>query len=150
MEDQKKATRVAFLVAFLRLAFWVGLEGGLIGLETFFEGEARRGSFFGVASPGEEGGVLEGASERESDWPGEGAVFFDSGKIISGLFRGLSTRKEDDASEFFRNMVFEDFGGGCADFFRGRRGFKLFAGEDHVDFENASRQADFGFFEFFE
>ena len=56
--------------------------------------------------PSKEGGILEGASEGEGDWPGEGAVFLYGGEIIGGLLDGLTTREEDDAGEGFGNVGF--------------------------------------------
>ena len=104
-----------------------GLKSGLIGFEAFFEGEAGRISFLGIAGPGIKCWILEGASKRESDRPGEGAILFNSREIIGGLFGGLAARKEDDASKFFRDVAFEDLSGGYTNFFGSRRGFELFA-----------------------
>ena len=93
--------------------------------------------FFGVgvvASPGEEGGILEGAGKRESDGPGVRAVLDDGGEVIGGLLGGLATREKDYAGEFGWDVTFKNFRGFGADFIWGGLMVLLFAGEDHVDF----------------
>ena len=65
--------------------------------------------FFGVivvAGPSVKSGVLEGASEAESEGPWVRAIFDDCGEVTSGLFGGLTAGKKDDASEIFGNMAF--------------------------------------------
>ena len=74
----------------------------------------------------------------------------DSGEIVGGLLGGLSAREENDASEFGRDMVFENFGSPGADFFGGRLGLVLFAGENHTTLEDTSAKVDFVFVELIE
>ena len=103
-----------------------------------------------VALPGEEGGVLKGASEAKGNWPREWSVFDDFGEVAGGLFWGLAAGEEDYAGEFRRDMVFEGFGGFSADFCWGGLSFIFFAGENHVNFEEASAEINSGISELFE
>ena len=57
-----------------------------------------------IAGPGVEGGVLEGAGEREGDGPREWTILNDLGEIFGGLLDGLTARKENNAGEIFRDM----------------------------------------------
>ena len=93
--------------------------------------------FFGVlivAGPGVEGRVLESTGKAKSDRPGVRAALDDGGEVGGGLFDGLAARKENHSGEFCWNVIFENFGGGLADFGWGGLMFLLFAGENHVAF----------------
>ena len=105
-----------------------------VGFKAGFEGGAGDVGVGVVASPGVECGVLEGASEGKSDWPGERTVLLHGGEIIGSLLDGLPTREEHHAGELGRDVVFKNFGGGSADCFRGGWLGPLFAGEAHIDF----------------
>lgn len=91
---------------------------------------------------------MESASETKGYWPREGTMTSDSGEVVGGLFGSLATREEYDASELWRDMVFEDFGGFGADFFGGGLSFVLFASKNHAAFEDAGAEVDFVFVEF--
>ena len=56
--------------------------------------------------PGVEGGALKSAGERKREWPREGTIFNDGGKIGGSLFWGLTARKKDDAGQFGRDVGF--------------------------------------------
>ena len=92
--------------------------------------------------PGKESWILECAGERKGDWPRERAILEHSGEISGGLLWSLAAREENDAGEFRRNVVFEHFGGGVTDFFWDRLSVELFAGENHIDFENTGTEID--------
>ena len=81
---------------------------------------------------------MEGAGEAKSDGPWVRVVFGDFGKIVSGLFDGLAAGKEDDASKVGRDVLFKNLSSGLANFGWSGLLVVLFAGEDHVGFENAS------------
>ena len=119
------------------------LEGGAVGLESLEEGGLGSGVVGVVASPSFEGGALQRAGVGEGDWPGVGAEVGDGLEVVGGLLGGLAAREEDNAGEGFGDEFAEDFGGPVGDFFRGGLGLVLFAGEDHVDFENGGREVDF-------
>ena len=119
------------------------LKGFGIGDEAVEEGLTRLVGIDIVTLPGVEGGVLERASEAERDWPWEGAMRDDGCEIVGGLFNGLATREEDDTGKFGGDVGFENFCGGFADFLWSGLVFELFAGKDHVDFEEAGFEIDF-------
>lgn len=101
-----------------------------------------------VARPSIEGRVLEGAGETEGEWPRKRAVSQDFGEICGGLFWSLAARKEDNAGDFSWDMILEGLGGGFANFFWRGLGMILFASEDHVAFNDASRKGNAMIFEF--
>ena len=87
-----------------------------------------------VAGPSVEGGILEGASEREGNRPGVGAGFDNGGEVVSGLFGGLTAREEDDTGEILGYVGAKDFGSGAGDLVGGGGFVVICAGENHVAF----------------
>ena len=85
---------------------------------------------------------MKSAGEAEGDRPRKGTMFENSGEIVSGLFGGLPTGEEDDARKVGGDVRFESLGGFDANLVWGGSVFVIFAGNDHIGFENASTKID--------